>query len=101
MTETVVQTPIEQIIARELSVKPPQIWAAIRLLDSGATVPFIARYRKEATGGLSDTHLRLLAERLESLREIEEHRISVLHSIGDQGKLTETLKLKILEASAK
>ncbi len=71
MTETTLKQtspeslPIEHIIAQELNVTSRQIWSAIKLLDGGATVPFIARYRKEATGGLSDTHLRMLAERLE------------------------------------
>lgn len=95
------QTPIEQIIARELSVTPSQIWAAIKLLDSGSSVPFIARYRKEATGGLTDTHLRLLADRLEYLRDLEHQRISILQSIEDQGKLTASLKELIAQATTK
>ncbi|HTL70001.1 MAG TPA: Tex family protein [Candidatus Eisenbacteria bacterium] len=83
---------IERILATELSVTSRQVWAAIRLLDGGATVPFIARYRKEATGGLSDTHLRMLAERLDYLRELEDRRRAVLENIEAQGKLTPALK---------
>lgn len=92
---------IEQIIATELKVTKHQIWAAVKLLDNGATVPFIARYRKEATGGLSDTHLRMLADRLDYLRELERERISILQTIGDQGKLTDSLKLAIENAQTK
>ncbi len=88
-------------IAQELSVSPQQIAAAIELLDTGATVPFIARYRKEATGGLDDTHLRTLAERLIYLRELEDRRATVLSSIDEQGKLTPELKASILEADTK
>ena len=69
-----------------------QVAAAIALLDEGATVPFIARYRKEATGGLDDTQLRLLEERLSYLRELEERREAVLNSIQEQGKLTPELR---------
>jgi len=93
--------PIEHILAHELSVKPPQIWAAIKLLDSGATVPFIARYRKEATGGLTDTHLRMLSDRLEYLRDLEKRRIEVLQSIQEQGKLIPVLKEAIEKAVTK
>ena len=94
MSETIAQPqiPIEQIIANELSVSSRQVWAAIKLLDDGATVPFIARYRKEVTGGLTDTHLRLLSERVEYLRELEDQRQSVLRNIDSQGKLNESLK---------
>ncbi|MEW5755981.1 MAG: Tex family protein [Pseudomonadota bacterium] len=88
-------------IAEELAVAPQQIAAAIELLDSGATVPFIARYRKEVTGGLDDTHLRTLAERLIYLRELEDRRKTVLASIDEQGKLTPELKASILEADTK
>ncbi|MDE2263937.1 MAG: RNA-binding transcriptional accessory protein, partial [Gammaproteobacteria bacterium] len=76
--------PIESRIAAELAVKPQQVIAAVALLDEGATVPFIARYRKEATGGLDDAQLRTLQERLEYLRELEERRAAVLKSIEEQ-----------------
>ncbi len=93
--------PIEQTLAKELSVKPYQIWAAIRLLDSGATVPFIARYRKEVTGGLSDTHLRLLFDRLNYLRELESRRQTILDSIREQGKLSPAVQEAIEKAQRK
>lgn len=86
---------IIQRIAQELSVRAAQIGAAVELLDDGATVPFIARYRKEVTGGLDDTQLRLLAERLQYLRELEERKVTVLKSIADQGKLTDELAAQI------
>ncbi len=92
---------VERLIAEELSVTRPQVLAAIRLLDGGATVPFIARYRKEATGGLTDTHLRLLSERLEYLRELEKRRIEIFQSIEDQGKLTDSLKASLRAAETK
>ena len=76
---------IEQRLAQELSAKPNQVAAAISLLDEGATVPFIARYRKEATGGLDDVQLRLLEERLTYLRELEERRKTIVTSIEEQG----------------
>ncbi|MDO4998315.1 MAG: Tex family protein [Neisseria sp.] len=86
---------ITQIIADELSVGVAQIEAAVALLDEGATVPFIARYRKEITGGLDDTQLRTLAERLQYLRELAERKITVLNSIAEQGKLTPELQTAI------
>ncbi|MGH8180213.1 MAG: Tex family protein [Steroidobacteraceae bacterium] len=89
---------IESRIAAELAVKPPQVVAAVTLLDGGATVPFIARYRKEATGGLDDAQLRTLQERLTYLRELEERRATILKSVEEQGKLTPDLK-KSLEAA--
>jgi uncharacterized protein len=92
---------IFQIIADELSVRLPQVEAAVRLLDEGATVPFVARYRKEVTGGLDDTQLRTLEERLIYLRELEERRATVLKSIEEQGKLTAELKAAILAADTK
>jgi uncharacterized protein len=92
---------IEHILAHELKVKSHQVWSAIRLLDSGATVPFIARYRKEATGGLTDTHLRLLAERLESLRELEARRAEILQSVEAQGKLGPELRAALESADTK
>jgi len=93
--------PIEQTLAKELSVKAHQVWAAIRLLDSGSTIPFIARYRKEATGGLSDTHLRLLSERLEYLRSLEFSRRTIHDSITDQGKMTPALAEALQKAQTK
>ena len=86
---------ITQILSQELSATAVQINAAIKLLDNGATVPFIARYRKEATGGLDDTQLRQLAERLQYLRELEERKAVVLKSIEEQGKLTPELQAAI------
>ena len=92
---------IAAIIAGEISAKPEQAEAAVRLLDEGSTVPFIARYRKEATGGLDDTRLRLLAERLVYLRELDQRRDTILASIQEQGKLTDDLKAKIASADTK
>jgi len=82
---------IEQRLAQELAARPAQVAAAIALLDEGATVPFIARYRKEATGGLDDIQLRLLEERLRYLRELEDRRASVIASITEQNKMTPEL----------
>lgn len=93
--------PIEHRIAAELGVQPRQVQAAVALLDDGATVPFIARYRKEATGGLDDTQLRTLEERLSYLRELEERRATVLASIAEQGKLSDTLRAEIENADTK
>lgn len=92
---------ISQIIAAELNVKIPQVEAAIALLDGGATVPFIARYRKEATDGLTDTDLRHLEERLRYLRELNERREVILKSIAEQDKLTPELEQAILAADNK
>lgn len=89
------------IIAQELKVKVSQVETAIRLLDEGATVPFIARYRKEATEGLDDSQLRFLAERLIYLRELDERRTVVLQSIREQEKLTAELEQSILAADTK
>lgn len=88
-------------IAQELKVKVSQVETAIRLLDEGATVPFIARYRKEATEGLDDTQLRQLAERLLYLRELDERRAVILQSIREQEKLTPELEQAILAADTK
>ena len=88
-------------LAHELAARESQVAAAVALLDEGATVPFIARYRKEATGGLDDTQLRLLEERLRYLRELEERREAVLKSIEEQGKLTPELAREIAEADTK
>lgn len=92
---------IEHQIASEINVKPAQVAAAISLLDEGATVPFISRYRKEVTGGLDDIQLRALEERLGYIREMEDRRQTVLSSINEQGKLTPELKLAILTADTK
>ena len=92
---------IEDRIAEELGVPPRQVIAAARLLDEGATVPFIARYRKEVTGGLDDSQLRTLDERLAYLRELEERRSAVLASIEEQGKLTAELRAQIGSADTK
>ncbi len=88
-------------IAAELQVKPEQVAAAIQLLDGGATVPFIARYRKEATQGLDDTQLRSLEERLGYLRALEERRKTILKSIREQDKLTPELEQALLQAESK
>lgn len=92
---------ISQKIADELNVREQQVEATIALLDGGATVPFIARYRKEATGALDDAQLRTLEERLTYLRELEERRVTVLNSIREQGKLDATLEAAILAADSK
>lgn len=89
------------VIAQELKVNVSQIETAIRLLDEGATVPFIARYRKEATGGLNDTQLRLLEERLYYLRELSERKLAILKSIREQEKLTPEIENLILSADTK
>lgn len=92
---------IEQRLSLELAAKPAQVAAAIALLDEGATVPFIARYRKEATGGLDDIQLRLLEERLTYLRELEERRAAIVASIEEQGKMTPALLASINQAEDK
>ena len=88
-------------IAAEINARPDQARAAIGLLDEGATVPFIARYRKEVTGGLDDTQLRNLAERLVYLRELEARRTSIVDSINTQGKMTDELARKLAGAATK
>lgn len=92
---------LEKTLAAELSCQPSQVLATITLLDEGATVPFIARYRKEVTGGLDDTQLRTLEERLRYLRELEERRGVILKSILEQGKLSDELQKDILAADNK
>ncbi len=92
---------ISQIIAAELNVQPHQILAAVQLLDDGNTIPFIARYRKEVTGGLDDTQLRHFETRLIYLRELEERRQTILKSIEEQGKLTDELRAQILQTQSK
>ncbi|WP_455874833.1 Tex family protein [Rhizobium yanglingense] len=89
------------VIASEINARPDQAKAAIELLDEGATVPFIARYRKEVTGGLDDTQLRNLAERLVYLRELEARRDTIVESIAGQGKMTDELMGKIVGAATK
>jgi protein Tex len=93
--------PISLRIAEELDVREQQVAAVISLLDSGATVPFVARYRKEATGALDDAQLRTIEERLSYLRELEERRAAILDSVGQQGKLTAALKHAIDGADSK
>lgn len=88
-------------LATEIKIRPEQVQAAVSLLDGGATVPFIARYRKEATGGLDDIQLRELEYRLGYLREMEERRATILKSIAEQGKLTPDLQLAIDQAATK
>ena len=88
-------------IAAELAVRDGQVSAAVNLLDGGATVPFIARYRKEVTGTLDDAQLRTLDERLRYLRELEERRAAILASVGEQGKLTDELKAQLQAADTK
>ncbi len=86
---------IEGRIAEELGVRERQVKAAVELLDGGSTVPFIARYRKEATETLDDAQLRTIEERLRYLRELEERRTAILDSVREQGKLTEELEARI------
>src|SRR6266699_2681904 len=85
---SIVTTSIGKRIAQELGVREQQVTAAIELIDGGATVPFIARYRKEATGMLDDAQLRTLEERLRYLREMDARRLAIIESIKEQGKLT-------------
>jgi len=92
---------INRKIAEELGVREQQIEATVGLLDGGATVPFVARYRKEITGGLDDAQLRTLEERLTYLRELEERRIAILDSVREQGKLDAALEAAILAADTK
>ncbi|HYZ69835.1 MAG TPA: Tex family protein [Mycobacterium sp.] len=92
---------VNERLAQELAVGEVQVAAAVRLLDEGATVPFIARYRKEATGSLDDGQLRTLEERLQYLRELDDRRAAVLASIDEQGKLTDELKAALMAADTK
>lgn len=92
---------ISQRIAEQLGVREWHVEAAISLLDAGATVPFVARYRKEAIGTLDDTQLRTLEERLRYLRELEDRRAAILGSIRDQGKLDDALRQAIEAADSK
>ncbi|EEZ89915.1 conserved hypothetical protein [Vibrio harveyi 1DA3] len=90
-----------RMIAQELNVRPEQVNAAVTLIDDGNTVPFIARYRKEVTGGLDDTQLRTLDSRLSYLREMDDRRQTILKSIQEQGKLTPELEQEITQADSK
>ncbi|MFB4196227.1 Tex family protein [Streptomyces carpaticus] len=101
MTQSAAGRSIESRIAEELGVREGQVTAAVGLLDGGSTVPFIARYRKEATGMLDDAQLRALEERLRYLRELQERRTAVLESIRSQGKLDEALEQRINAAETK
>jgi uncharacterized protein len=102
MATTLASLPsIEHRIATELAVRPQQVAAAVALLDEGSTVPFIARYRKEATGALDDVQLRALEERLGYLRELEERRTAILDSVREQGKLTPELEASLAAADTK
>src|SRR5206468_2811590 len=97
----VVTMTVRERIAGELGVRERQVQAAVDLLDGGATVPFVARYRKEVTGMLDDAQLRTLEERLRYLRELDERRLAVLESIRSQGKLDDALEAQILAADTK
>ena len=88
-----------KVIAGEMNLKPWQVEETIKLLDSGNTIPFIARYRKEATGELDETVLRTMVDRLEYLRNLEKRKEEVLRLIDEQGKLNPELKAKILTAA--
>ena len=107
MSELIIESPekialrIHQKIAKEMNVREQQIAVTVALMDEGATVPFIARYRKEVTGSLDDTQLRNIEERLLYLRELEERRGAILKSIHDQGKLTDVLAKAITQADTK
>src|SRR2546430_4995030 len=101
VTTSIQPSSIQRRIAEELGVRENQVTAAIELLDGGATVPFVARYRKEATGALDDAQLRTLEERLRYLRELEERRTAVLESIRSQGKLDDALEAQIRAADSK
>ncbi|WP_045727576.1 Tex family protein [Xanthomonas sp. GPE 39] len=101
MQDTQLAQQIANTIAVEIGAQPAQARAAIALLDEGASVPFIARYRKEVTGGLDDTQLRNLEVRLVYLRELEERRAAVLSSIAEQGKLSDELRAEIVAADTK
>src|SRR5258706_9187053 len=92
---------INRQIAEELGVREQQVEATVALLDGGATVPFVARYRKEITGALDDAQLRTLEERLNYLRELEERRLTILNSVREQGKLDAALEAAILAADSK
>jgi uncharacterized protein len=94
-------TALAHTLARELAIRPQQVEATLKLIDEGATIPFIARYRKEVTGALDDTQLRTLAQRAEYLKELDSRKHAILSSIEQQGKLTESLKQQIQNADTK
>jgi len=98
---TAVADRIARLIASDIDARPEQVNATVALLDGGDTVPFVARYRKEVTGGLDDTQLRRLAERLGYLRELEKRRASILSEITSQGKLNDDLANAIASADTK
>uniref|UniRef100_UPI0035B288B5 Tex family protein n=1 Tax=Paenirhodobacter enshiensis TaxID=1105367 RepID=UPI0035B288B5 len=100
-TPTPTEARISRTIATEIGARPEQVSAAVELLDGGATVPFVARYRKEVTGGLDDTQLRTLADRLVYLREMEARRAAIATSIADQGKMSDDLATQIARAATK
>ncbi len=99
--DAIVAARIARRIAEDIAARPAQVVAAVELLDGGATVPFIARYRKEVTEGLDDTQLRTLEERLTYLRELEDRRVAILASIEEQGKLNDALRGEIENADSK
>ena len=92
---------IFRTIATDIGARPEQVSSAVELLDGGATVPFVARYRKEVTGGLDDTQLRNLAERLTYLREMEARRAAIVRSITEQGRMTDDLAKALATAESK
>ncbi|WP_294613680.1 Tex-like N-terminal domain-containing protein, partial [uncultured Roseovarius sp.] len=98
---TAIADRIARTIATDIGARPEQVAATVALLDGGDTVPFVARYRKEATGGLDDAQLRKLAERLDYLRDLEKRRASILGEITSQGKLTDALARAIAGADTK
>ena len=98
---TVAETRIFRTIAADIGARSEQVTSTVALLDGGDTVPFVARYRKEATGGLDDTQLRRLAERLDYLRDLEKRRAGILAEIASQGKLTDALARDIHAADTK
>ncbi|MBB5723240.1 uncharacterized protein FHS72_002880 [Loktanella ponticola] len=98
---TAVADRISRTIADDIGARPEQVNATVAMLDAGDTVPFVARYRKEATGGLDDTQLRRLAERLDYLRDLEKRRATILDQVKSQGKLTDTLARDIAKADTK
>src|SRR2546428_6526969 len=98
VTATAGTASVARTIATELGVREPQVQAAVDLLDGGATVPFIARYRKEATGGLDDAQLRTLGERLGYLRELEDRRKAIPESIEAPGKLDDAPPAQVIGA---
>ncbi|TDL81737.1 Tex-like N-terminal domain-containing protein, partial [Meridianimarinicoccus aquatilis] len=100
-TDPATQNRIARQIASDISATPAQVGSAVDLLDGGSTVPFIARYRKEATGGLDDTQLRKLADRLDYLRDLEARRATILSGIAEQGHLTPDLEAKLKAADSK